>query len=106
MIFFEKYSYQLENYSFLCYSNLVFIYEYHFKSNFMLKAEILLKIRQNKNLKNQICLAWDISPSTLSRWLINNDPVLTRWDRLQFLASNFGLEDPKDLLESSVSHFN
>ncbi len=72
----------------------------------MLKKEIILKIRLNKSLKNQICMAWDISPSTLQRWLQNNDPALTTWERLSFLAANFNIEDPTLLLENSFSHFN
>lgn len=51
-------------------------------------------------------MAWDISPSTLQRWLQNNDPALTTWERLSFLAANFNIEDPTLLLENSFSHFN
>ena len=72
----------------------------------MLKTDILLKIRQNKLLKNQLCLSFDISPATLQRWLQTNDAALTRWDRLQFLATSLGVEDPSSLVENSVTHFN
>lgn len=72
----------------------------------MLKNDILLKIRTNKVLKNQMCLAWDISPATLQRWLQDNDPALTQWDRLMFIAKSLGVDDPVDLVESSVSYFN
>ncbi len=72
----------------------------------MLKVDILLKIRQNKTLKNECCVAWNISPSTLQRWLQTNDPMLTRWDRLEFLCKSLGMDEPSDLVEKSVSHFN
>ncbi len=52
---------------------------------------IIKKIRLNNLLKLDLCKVLNISPSTLQRWLDNNNPSLTRIDAMTCIAKHLGI---------------
>ena len=67
----------------------------------MLKKDFLNQIRANKRLKVALMNYFDISNSTLYRWIDENDRSFTEYNCLQIIASYLNVEDIADLLESS-----
>jgi hypothetical protein len=62
----------------------------------MLKKEIIKRIRNNKQLKNDLCVLLDISYPTLYRWLQSNHKSLTRIDAMRLISHHLG-EDMESL---------
>jgi transcriptional regulator with XRE-family HTH domain len=58
----------------------------------MLKKEIIKKIRNNKRLKNDLCVLLDISYPTLYRWLQGNNKSLTRIDAMRVISHHLGAD--------------
>lgn len=67
----------------------------------MLKKNFLNQIRTNKRLKVALMDHFDISNSTLYRWLDENDRSFTEYKSLQLIAGYLGVDDLEDLLESA-----
>jgi len=66
----------------------------------MLKKNFINQIRANKRLKVALMDYFDISNSTLYRWLDENDRSFTEYKSLQLIASYLGVDDIEDMLDS------
>jgi hypothetical protein len=67
----------------------------------MLKKHYLTQIRTNKRLKVALMNYFDISNSTLYRWLDENDRSFTEYNCLQLIAAYLKVDDVQDMLESA-----
>ena len=66
-----------------------------------LSDQAILLIRKNLSVKLKIMVLWQISESTLYRWLDNNNPMLTNIDTIELLKTETNLQE-KDLLNTMV----
>lgn len=67
-----------------------------------LTNKALQEIKASKRLKNRLALDLDISPSTLNRWIADNDDNLTKAAALQIIREETGLSDSEILEETEV----
>lgn len=72
----------------------------------MLKKHYLTQIRSNKRLKVALMNYFDISNSTLYRWLDENDRSFTEYNCLQLIAAYLKVDDVQDMLESAEQLHN
>ncbi|HNQ82247.1 MAG TPA: hypothetical protein PKM34_01310 [Bacteroidales bacterium] len=66
-----------------------------------LKLSVNKRIRTNKRLKFALLDYFNISGSTLQRWLDSNDPSFTEYKSLQLIAAYLHVDDVEELLESA-----
>jgi hypothetical protein len=72
----------------------------------MLKKQYLTQIRSNKRLKVALMNYFDISNSTLYRWMDENDRSFTEYNCLQLIAAYLKVDDVQDMLESAEQLHN
>lgn len=68
----------------------------------MLKKQYLIKIRKNKLLMFALMNHFDISISSLYRWLDDNERALTEYECLLLIAHYLKVENFQDLLETEI----
>jgi len=66
-----------------------------------LKDSVIKKMRENMLLRIEFRLFMQCSENAMYRWLRENDPKLTQYDVLKFLASKIGEENIDNLVEES-----
>lgn len=66
----------------------------------MLKKQYLIKIRKNKLLMFALMNHFDISISSLYRWLDENDRAFTQYSCLHLIASFLNVENINEMMES------
>lgn len=66
-----------------------------------LSDKAIEKIRANKRLRNRLALDLDISPSTLNRWIADNDDNLTKAAAMRIIREETGLKDNQILVDLS-----
>lgn len=67
----------------------------------LLKKSVIYSIRNNKRLKIALTDYFNISHTTLYRWLDSNATSFTEYQSLVLIASYLGVDEVQDLIEPS-----
>ena len=66
-----------------------------------LKDSVIKKMRENMLLRIEFRMFMQCSENSMYRWLRENDPILTQYGVLKFLASKIGEKNIDNLIEES-----